>query len=100
MSTAAIHVTHMHFFFFNYLVFIFYSCSSFTIHVIINESSQVAILDLLDNTLQLLHGHVKFTIVLVSGTCNLSDKLIKDHLPASNVKVSINKKWRKLFYWF
>lgn len=56
--------------------------------MIINESSQVAILDLLDNTLQLLHGHVKFTIVLVSGTCNLSDKLIKDHLPASNVKVS------------
>lgn len=64
--------------------------------MIINESSQVAILDLLDNTLQLLHGHVNFTIVLVSGTCNLSDKLIKDHLPASNIKVSIflKTKWR------
>lgn len=80
--------TNMNYFNF-FFISSFFSCSSFTIHMSINESSQFAILDLLDNTLQLLHGHVKFNIVLVSGTCNFSDKLIKDHLPASNVNVSI-----------
>ncbi|KAG4067433.1 hypothetical protein HA402_009670 [Bradysia odoriphaga] len=60
--------------------------SCFTIHTIATNTSQLAMLDLLDTSLHLLHGHVKFNVVLVSCLFK-SDKPKKDHLPASNVKL-------------
>ncbi|KAJ6634647.1 Puratrophin-1 [Pseudolycoriella hygida] len=60
--------------------------SCFTIHTIATNTSQLAMLDLLDTSLHLLHGHVKFNVVLVSCLFK-SDNLKKDHLPASNIKL-------------
>lgn len=67
----------------------FHSPTPFAIHLIINESSQLTILDILDNSLQLVHGHVNFNIIYVSGRFELNDKLPKEQLQVSGIKVRL-----------
>lgn len=63
-----------------------HSASAFTVHIIISDSCLLPILQLIDNSLHLLHGHVFFNIVLVS-TLYVSEKLQAFQLPSSKVKV-------------
>lgn len=62
------------------------SASAFTVHIIVSDSCLLSILQLIDNSLHLLHGHVFFNIVLVS-TLYATEKLQTFQLPSSKVKV-------------
>lgn len=62
------------------------SASAFTVHIIISDSCLLPILQLIDNSLHLLDGHVFFNIVLVS-TLYATEKLQTFQLPSSKVKV-------------
>ncbi|GAB0100254.1 pleckstrin homology domain-containing family G member 4B isoform X5 [Sergentomyia squamirostris] len=63
----------------------------FTIHLMVKESSELSTIELLDRSLQLVHGHVAVKHVIVSGTFHMSaadqHRLPKDHLPASHVEI-------------
>ncbi|XP_059613390.1 uncharacterized protein LOC132259677 [Phlebotomus argentipes] len=76
-------------------VFLYYSTVPtspvpFTIHLVANESAELSVLELLDSSLQLLHGHVAVKRVIVSGTFQISaadQRSPRDHLPASRVEI-------------
>lgn len=68
-------------------VFFLFNCSStFTIHAITTDASQLTVLDLLDHSLQLLQGNVSVHLVLL--TCLFKTEKPNDYkLPSSNAKV-------------
>ncbi|XP_055707443.1 uncharacterized protein LOC129804301 isoform X2 [Phlebotomus papatasi] len=77
-------------------VFLYYSTVPtspvpFTIHLVANESAHLSVVDLLDSSLQLVHGHVAVKRVIVSGTFQISaadqKRSSRDHLPASHVEI-------------
>lgn len=59
-------------------------------HLIINESSHLTILDILDNSLQLIHGHIKINTIYIScpGSYKLSD-VYQQQLLQTKIQVSI-----------
>lgn len=66
--------------------FFHFSPSKFTVHTIIMDSNQLSILNVLDNSLSLLDGHVSINSVLVS-TVYETDQEHLFELPASKIKV-------------
>lgn len=62
--------------------------ATFTIHTIVTATSQLTVLDLLDNSLQLLQGNLRISHILLSHHHHNEPTTIASHsLPSSNCKV-------------
>ncbi|XP_053672805.1 uncharacterized protein LOC128723122 [Anopheles nili] len=71
----------------------------YTLHLLVNESAQLAFLDTIESTLQLLDGHLKLSAVFVSGSYDAPDPAhngggvtiprppLKEHLRPGSVRV-------------
>uniref|UniRef100_A0A182MFF3 DH domain-containing protein n=1 Tax=Anopheles culicifacies TaxID=139723 RepID=A0A182MFF3_9DIPT len=64
----------------------------YTLHLLVNESAQLAFLDTIESTLQLLDGHLKLSAIFVSGTYDASEqqanvKQPKEYLRPGGVRV-------------
>lgn len=83
-------------FWFNFTFLLRCSSTKFALHIIVSESHQLSVLNLLDNAFNLLTGHVHIEYVLVS-TLFASEKL-KLQLPSSKIRVcNLKLKWKKKF---
>ncbi|XP_052893536.1 uncharacterized protein LOC128301212 isoform X1 [Anopheles moucheti] len=64
----------------------------YTLHLLVNESAQLAFLDTIESTLQLLDGHLKLCAVFVSGVYDAAEqqaglKQPKEYLRPGSVRV-------------
>lgn len=78
----------------NSLFFVFHSSATFAIHLIVNDDKNGAtVLDKVDNSLHLLHGHIRINSVLITNkktsqkTLNES-KYNNEQLPISHIKLA------------
>ncbi|KFB50947.1 AGAP006188-PA-like protein [Anopheles sinensis] len=59
----------------------------YTLHLLVHECAQLAFLETIESTLQLLDGHLKLAAVFVSGSYDAPEAPVKDQLRPGGVRI-------------